>query len=141
MHGAEAGLDERESARNLPLAEIGYRYRKFFPLQAMWCTADLRTLQSRQIETVGRVEYTKTLSDVKDPITASLFYLALKKKHMVVTLWKQASGHSDQRAMLKFLINDFDEPRWKSAALKNGYALLSQRRFRTFSPRVTQQST
>ena len=86
--------------------------------------------QARQIETIGRIEYTKTLSDVKDPITASLFYLALKKKHMVVTLWKQASGHSDQRAMLKFLINDFEEPRWKSAALKNGYALLSQRRFR-----------
>lgn len=31
--------------------------------------------------------------------------------------------------MLKFLSNDFTEPRWRTAALKNGYALLSKRRF------------
>ncbi len=31
--------------------------------------------------------------------------------------------------MLKFLSNDFSEHRWKTAALKNAYALLGKRRF------------
>jgi len=31
--------------------------------------------------------------------------------------------------MLKFLSNDFSEPRWRTAALKNAYALLSKQRF------------
>jgi hypothetical protein len=31
--------------------------------------------------------------------------------------------------MMKFLMNDFDEPRWRSAAIKNAYALLSKHRF------------
>jgi hypothetical protein len=59
-----------------------------------------------------------------------LFYLALKKRHIVTTFWKQASGHAEQRQMIKFLSNDFDEPRWKSAALKNAFALMSKQRFR-----------
>lgn len=84
------------------------------------------------MEAVGRCEYTKDPEE-KNPIAASLFYLALKKKHMVITLWRQAGGHSDQRSMLKLLVNDFDETRWKSAALKNAYALMSKRRFRSYS--------
>ncbi|KAM0746323.1 hypothetical protein T439DRAFT_329776 [Meredithblackwellia eburnea MCA 4105] len=86
-------------------------------------------LLSSQMEIVGRSEYIKPDSDDKDPITASLFYLALRKKHMVITLWKQAGGHPDQRNMIKMLANDFEEPRWKSAALKNAFALISKRRF------------
>ena len=31
--------------------------------------------------------------------------------------------------MLKFLSNDFDQERWKVAALKNAYALLSKQRY------------
>lgn len=85
------------------------------------------------MDIVGRNEYTKSINGEKDPISATLFYLALKKKHMVLTLWKQAGGHSDQRAMTNLLMNDFEEPRWKSAALKNAYALLSKRRFRESS--------
>lgn len=85
------------------------------------------------METVGRSEYIKPDSDDKDPISASIFYLALRKKHMVVTLWKQAGGHADQRSMLKLLANDFELPRWRSAALKNAFALISKRRFREWS--------
>lgn len=85
------------------------------------------------IETVGRTEFVKPGADDRDPITAMLFYLALKKPHIVTTFWKQASGHSDQRQMLKFLANDFEEQRWKSAALKNAFALMSKQRFREFS--------
>lgn len=31
--------------------------------------------------------------------------------------------------MLKFLENDFSQPRWRTAALKNAFALLSKQRF------------
>jgi len=33
--------------------------------------------------------------------------------------------------MLKFLANDFTQDRWKTAALKNAYALLSKNRYGT----------
>lgn len=82
------------------------------------------------MEAVGRAEYIRPGMDDRDPISASVFYLALRKKHIVVTFWKQAGGHADQRTMLKFLANDFTEARWKSAALKNAFALMSKRRFR-----------
>jgi hypothetical protein len=31
--------------------------------------------------------------------------------------------------MLRFLSNDFSQPRWRTAALKNAYALLAKQRF------------
>ncbi|GAA6036036.1 hypothetical protein JCM8097_006576 [Rhodosporidiobolus ruineniae] len=83
----------------------------------------------RTMEAIGRTEFTKPDAEDRDPITASLFYLALKKKHIVQTFWKQATGHAEQRQMLKFLANDFEEQRWKSAALKNAFALMSKQRF------------
>ncbi|GAA5841848.1 hypothetical protein JCM11251_005402 [Rhodosporidiobolus azoricus] len=84
---------------------------------------------ARTMETIGRTEFTKPDAEDRDPITAMLFYLALKKLHIVQTFWRQSTGHSDQRQMIKFLANDFDEQRWKSAANKNAYALLSKQRF------------
>ena len=32
--------------------------------------------------------------------------------------------------MMKFLMNDFSEARWKSAAMKNAYALIGKHRYR-----------
>lgn len=84
---------------------------------------------ARQMEAVGRAEYTDPSREDKDPITASLFYLALRKKHLVQTLWKQALGHADRGTMLKMLGNDFELARWRTAALKNAFALMSKRRF------------
>lgn len=86
-------------------------------------------LLAKQLEAVGRAEYSDPSRDDKDPITASLFYLVLRKKHIVQTLWKQALGHQDRTTMVKMMQNDFDLPRWKTAALKNAFALLSKRRF------------
>jgi hypothetical protein len=31
--------------------------------------------------------------------------------------------------MLKFLANDFDNPKWRTASLKNAFALISKQRF------------
>ncbi|KAI0375421.1 WD repeat-containing protein [Pilatotrama ljubarskyi] len=79
------------------------------------------------LEVVARNEY--MAGDVRDPTACSLFYFALGKVKLVHGLWRQAAWHKEQQPMLKFLNNDFKEPRWRTAALKNAFALLSKRRF------------
>ncbi|KAG8690966.1 regulator of (H+)-ATPase in vacuolar membrane [Ceratobasidium sp. 423] len=48
---------------------------------------------------------------------------------LVHGLWRQAAWHKDHALMVKFLSNDFTEPRWRTAALKNAFALLGKQRF------------
>ncbi|PLB52265.1 WD repeat protein [Aspergillus steynii IBT 23096] len=80
-----------------------------------------------QLEIVARNEYTKT--EEKNPIDCSLFYLALKKKNILQGLWRMASWNREQGATQRLLANNFQDPRWKTSALKNAYALLGKRRF------------
>ncbi|KAM7206227.1 RAVE protein 1 C terminal domain containing protein [Rhypophila sp. PSN 637] len=91
----------------------------------MWLTdsAALRT----QFETIARNEYTR--GEPKNPVDCSLFYLALKKKTVLQGLWRMASWNKEQGATQRFLANNFEDPKWKTAALKNAYALMSKRRF------------
>ena len=67
--------------------------------------------------------------DNRDPTACSLFYFALGKVKLVHGLWRQAAWHKEQQVMLKFLNNDFSQARWRTAAQKNAFALLSKRRF------------
>lgn len=67
--------------------------------------------------------------DFRDPVDCTLFYFALRKKNLVQGLWRSASYHKEQGAMLKFLANDFSQPRWQTAASKNAFALLGKQRF------------
>lgn len=77
------------------------------------------------IEQMARNEF----SDCRDPSgKISLFYLALRKKQILIGLWRTVH-HSEQQKMLKFLNNDFTQPRWKSAALKNAFVLLGKHRY------------
>ena len=87
---------------------------------------DMNSLKT-QFEIIARNEYTK--SEDRNPIDCSLYYLALKKKSVLQGLWKMATWHREQAATLRMLNNNFDEPRWKTAALKNAYALMGKRRF------------
>lgn len=82
------------------------------------------------MEVIARNEY--MAGDNRDPTACSLFYFALGKAKLVHGLWRQAAWHKEQGAMLKFLSNNFNEPRWRTAALKNAYALLSKRRFGSY---------
>lgn len=59
----------------------------------------------------------------------TLYYLALKKKQILIGLWRMASWNKEQAATLRLLANNFADQRWKTAALKNAYALLGRRRF------------
>jgi hypothetical protein len=67
--------------------------------------------------------------DKRDPTACTLLYFALGKVKLVHGLWRQAAWHREQPIMLKFLSNDFNDPRWRTAALKNAFALLSKQRF------------
>jgi hypothetical protein len=79
------------------------------------------------MENVGRTEFTK--NEDRSPIDCSLYYLALGKKNVLQGLWRMSIGVREKENTMKILANNFDEPRWKSTALKNAYALLSKRRF------------
>ncbi|KAJ5126835.1 RAVE complex protein Rav1 C-terminal [Penicillium atrosanguineum] len=91
----------------------------------MWLT-DLTALKA-QLEIVARSEYTKT--EERNPIDCTIYYLALGKKNILQGLWRIAHWHREQAATQRLLANDFKEPRWKTSALKNAYALLGKRRF------------
>jgi hypothetical protein len=91
----------------------------------MWMT-DLSALKA-QFEVIARNEYTKT--DERNPIDCSLYYIALKKKNVLLGLWRMAAWNKEQSSTQKLLSNNFQERRWKTAALKNAYALLGKRRF------------
>jgi hypothetical protein len=66
---------------------------------------------------------------MKNPVDCSLYYLALKKKAVLQGLWRMASWNREQGATQRLLANNFDDPKWRTAALKNAYALMSKRRF------------
>ncbi|KAI1084389.1 regulator of V-ATPase in vacuolar membrane protein [Whalleya microplaca] len=91
----------------------------------MWLT-DAAAVKA-QFEIVARNEYTK--SELKDPVDCSLFYLALKKKAVLRGLWRMATWNKEQAATQRLLGNNFEDPKWRTTALKNAYALLSKRRF------------
>lgn len=80
-----------------------------------------------QLEVIARNRFMS--SEDRDPIGCSLFFFALGKKQVVHGLWRQAPGHKEQNMMIKFLANDFTTERWKTAAMKNAYALLSKQRY------------
>ncbi|KAI9690129.1 MAG: regulator of (H+)-ATPase in vacuolar membrane [Bathelium mastoideum] len=91
----------------------------------MWMS-DVNALRA-QFEVIARNEYTKT--DEKNPVDCSLYYLALRKKAVLVGLWRMATWSREQGATQKLLANNFQEQRWKTAAQKNAYALMGKRRF------------
>ncbi|KAI4173510.1 MAG: hypothetical protein LQ343_002848 [Gyalolechia ehrenbergii] len=91
----------------------------------MWMS-DLNALRA-QFEVIARNEYTKT--DEKNPVDCSLYYLALRKKNVLVGLWRMAGWNREQASTQRLLSNNFQEARWKTVALKNAYALLGKRRF------------
>ncbi|KAI9892011.1 MAG: regulator of (H+)-ATPase in vacuolar membrane [Vezdaea aestivalis] len=91
----------------------------------MWLR-DVTALRA-QMEIVARNQYTQT--DEKNPVDCSLFYFALRKKNVVLGLWRMASWNREQRSTQRLLANDFQETNWKTTALKNAYALLGKHRY------------
>ncbi|KAJ2839202.1 regulator of (H+)-ATPase in vacuolar membrane [Coemansia sp. 'formosensis'] len=69
------------------------------------------------------------VSQGRDPTKCAIFYLALRKQRLLHGLWRTASTHPEYGKMVAFLANDFSDPRWKTAAAKNAYVLLSRQRY------------
>jgi hypothetical protein len=79
------------------------------------------------MEMLARNQYAQT--DERNPVDCSLFYLALRKKNVLAGLWRMAGWNKEQSIIVKFLSNDFNENRWRTAASKNAYALLAKQRY------------
>ncbi|ORX33596.1 RAVE protein 1 C terminal-domain-containing protein [Kockovaella imperatae] len=93
----------------------------------VFCWLKSTEIVKAQLEVVARNRFMS--DDDRDPTTCSLIFFALGKRKVVHGLWRQAPGHREQSMMLKFLANDFDLERWRTAAVKNAYALLSKQRY------------
>ncbi|KAF2227537.1 RAVE protein 1 C terminal-domain-containing protein [Elsinoe ampelina] len=86
-----------------------------------------RTTLLEQFESLAKSAYTS--SDPRNPVDCSLHYLALRKKPVLVGLWRMATWSREQGATMRLLRNDFSEARWRTAARKNAFALMGKRRF------------
>lgn len=76
----------------------------------------------RQVmENVAKTAYAAS----KDPFDCLLLYVALKRTGVLSTMFKMAK----KEKVAQFLLNDFTDERWQTAAMKNAYSLIKQRLF------------
>lgn len=75
----------------------------------------------RTLEKVAKVQFQIN----QDPMDCALFYLAMKKKSLLCTLYRSLRDNK----MSLFFANDFTQDRWRKAALKNAFVLLGKQRF------------
>uniref|UniRef100_A0A8C5FX38 Dmx like 1 n=1 Tax=Gadus morhua TaxID=8049 RepID=A0A8C5FX38_GADMO len=75
----------------------------------------------RCIEKVAKASFQRH----NDPLDAAIFYLAMKKKAVVWGLYRSQNNPK----MTDFFSNNFNEDRWRKAALKNAFSLLGKQRF------------
>ncbi|VDN05634.1 unnamed protein product [Thelazia callipaeda] len=80
-------------------------------------TSSLRMI----IEKLAKAAFQKK----QDPLDASLYYLLMKKKNLLTHLFKTVKDTK----MLEFFLHDFNEEKWKKAALKNAFVLMGKQRF------------
>lgn len=78
-------------------------------------------------EIIGKAEFLK--GDDRDPVSASLWYLALHKKTVLLSLWRTSGSHPEHNLTTKILSNDFEVPKWRTTANKNAFALIGRRRY------------
>lgn len=79
------------------------------------------SLLKQLVEKIAKFSYQQK----NDPLDSALFYLAMKKKGV---LWALFKASKDAR-MSDFFKNDFNQPKWQTAALKNAFVLLGKQRF------------
>lgn len=62
----------------------------------------------------------------RDAFAVTLWYVLLKKKNILANLFRQ---DRNQRRTYEFLLKNFSDPKTKSSAIKNAYALLAKKKF------------
>uniref|UniRef100_A0A8C2P311 RAVE complex protein Rav1 C-terminal domain-containing protein n=1 Tax=Capra hircus TaxID=9925 RepID=A0A8C2P311_CAPHI len=86
-----------------------------------WWVRNTRILR-KCIEKVAKAAFYKK----NDPLDAAIFYLAMKKKAVI---WGLYRSQKDSK-MTQFFGNNFEDERWRKAALKNNaFSLLGKQRF------------
>lgn len=78
-------------------------------------------------ETIAKAEFLK--DEDRDPVAASLWYFALQRKSTVLGLWRMSGAHPEHNLTTRILANDFEAPKWRTAANKNAFALIGRRRY------------
>ncbi|KAI9021913.1 RAVE protein 1 C terminal-domain-containing protein [Hyaloraphidium curvatum] len=87
---------------------------------------NLETLR-KTFEIIGRNHFKE--KEEGDAVACAVFFLALRKKNLLLALWKTTPSTAERETMIKFLSNDFTQARWQTAAAKNAFALMSRQRF------------
>uniref|UniRef100_G3UN45 Dmx like 1 n=1 Tax=Loxodonta africana TaxID=9785 RepID=G3UN45_LOXAF len=85
-----------------------------------WWVRNTRNLR-RCIEKVAKAAFYRK----NDPLDAAIFYLAMKKKAVI---WGLYRSQKDAK-MTQFFGHNFEDERWRKAALKNAFSLLGKQRF------------
>lgn len=85
-----------------------------------WWVRNTRILR-RCIEKVAKAAFYRK----NDPLDAAIFYLAMKKKAVI---WGLYRSQKDTK-MTQFFGHNFEDERWRKAALKNAFSLLGKQRF------------
>ncbi|CAH6721324.1 regulator of V-ATPase in vacuolar membrane protein 1 [[Candida] jaroonii] len=100
-----------------------FNWESIKSLKLMYWIEDIKLKQI--VEEMVRNEF----NEKRDPSgMISLFYIALNRKKILINLWKTVS-HKEKNKMISFLSNNFNENRWKVAAMKNAFVLLGQHRY------------
>ncbi|KAJ5068508.1 rabconnectin-related [Anaeramoeba ignava] len=97
-----------------------FKWRNIRALGCGYWVKSQQTLQSL-VEKIAISEFKAR----ENPEDCALFYLAMKKVAVLSGIYKTTKDIK----LSKFLQNNFQEQRWKTAALKNIYKLLGLRRF------------
>ncbi|KAM8961070.1 dmX-like protein 1 isoform 2-T2 [Pelodytes ibericus] len=85
-----------------------------------WWVRNTNNLR-RCIEKVAKAAFQRN----NDPLDAAIYYLAMKKKAVI---WGLYRSQKDTK-LTQFFGNNFNEERWRKAALKNAFSLLGKQRF------------
>ncbi|XP_038625852.1 dmX-like protein 1 isoform X1 [Tachyglossus aculeatus] len=85
-----------------------------------WWVRNISVLR-RCIEKVAKAAFYRK----NDPLDAAIFYLAMKKKAVI---WGLYRSQKDTK-MTQFFGHNFEDDRWRKAALKNAFSLLGKQRF------------
>ncbi|XP_032281306.1 dmX-like protein 1 isoform X5 [Phoca vitulina] len=85
-----------------------------------WWVRNTRTLR-KCIEKVAKAAFYRK----NDPLDAAIFYLAMRKKAVI---WGLYRSQRDPK-MTQFFGHNFEDERWRRAALKNAFSLLGKQRF------------
>lgn len=86
-----------------------------------------RTALLELTELIAKAEFLK--GEDRDPVAASLWYLALHKKSVLLSLWRTSGAHPEHNLTTKILNSDFEAPKWRTTANKNAFALIGKRRY------------